>query len=164
MSFKNKQTSRAACVARYGAIDFASGHWSHADDWIKMLEIPAGMFPNWRVLKTSLPVTHIAMNKDMHAPFMAALKAVKAAGLEKQLRTFDGCYKIRMVRGSFKNFSAHSYGLAVDLNAASNPMGKVLHTTFTRDFVKCFTDQGFAWGGNFKTRKDPMHFSYCFEG
>lgn len=162
--FKNKCTTRAAAEQRYGHIDFASKHWPERNHWIRSLIIPEGMFPNWKVLNTKIPVKTIACNIDIHGPLMAALNSVHDKGLGGQLKTFDGCFNIRMVRGTRSAFSAHSYGLAVDLNAALNPMGKVLHTTFTPEFVKCFTDQGFAWGGNFKSRRDPMHFSYCWEG
>jgi hypothetical protein len=162
--FQNKCTTRVAAEARYGHIDFASRHWPEQSHWIRSLVIPEGMFPNWKVLNTKMPVRAIACNLDLHQPLMAALTAVHNKGLGAQLHTFDGCFNIRMVRGSNAHFSAHSYGLALDINAATNPMGSVLHTTFTADFVKCFTDQGFAWGGNFHGRKDPMHFSRCFEG
>jgi hypothetical protein len=158
-----KCTSRRACIDRYGAIDFASAHWPRQSEWMTMVEVPEGMFPHWHVLNTAHPVQHIYCNKDMVEPLWKALQAVKAKGLEGMLHTYDGCLAIRMVRGNNSAFSAHSYGLAIDLDAAHNPMGSRLHTTFSPEFVKCFTDQGFDWGGNFNGRKDPMHFSWAWE-
>jgi hypothetical protein len=51
--------------------------------------------------------------------------------------------------------SLHSWGIAVDVNAFSNGLGK--EPTLSAGFVKCFTDAGFDWGGVWK-RKDGMHF------
>jgi hypothetical protein len=158
-----KCTTRAQAAARYGHIDFASRHWPDQGKWLKMLEIPPEWFPQWRVLGTKIPVTHIACNLDLHAPLLTALRHVHERGLGKELLTFDGCFNIRMVRGSNTHFSTHSYGLGLDINAKWNPMGPVLHTTWSKAFVKCFTEQGFDWGGDWNGRKDPMHFSLAWE-
>lgn len=150
-------------IQAYGPIDFSTGVWQQRDTWLQTLPIPEGMFPNWHVLNTKMPVRHILVNRDMYHPLWAALCAVKTKGFADVLKTFDGCFNIRLVRGSNSAPSAHSYGLAIDINAEENPMGSELKTEFSLDFVKCFTIQGFDWGGDFKTRKDPMHFSYCWE-
>lgn len=159
-----KQTTRAAAVSRYGQIDFASKHWEGQSKWLKMFLIPEGWFPNWYVLSTKFPVHAIAANLDMHGPLLEALTKVRAKNLGGLLHTFDGCFNIRMVRGTLNSPSAHAYGLAIDLNAASNGLG-VTHGGFFDhpEFVKCFVEAGFSWGGNFKSRKDAMHFSYCWE-
>lgn len=163
MAFLNKCTTRDAAIARYGHIDFASRVWPDQGHWMKMFLVAPGMFPNWKVLDTDHPVHAIFCNKDIHAPLLAALTSVHERGMADSLLTFDGCFNIRMVRGS-SSFSTHAYGLGLDFNAKTNPMSSVLHTTMSQKFVKCFTEQGFAWGGNFHGRKDPMHFSYAWEG
>ena len=157
-----KCTSREQALRRYGPIDLASAHWSGQSVWLIMMSIPQGMFPNWHILNYKIPVTHFACNSDVQAPLMKALQAVKSNGFEKELKTFDGCFNIRAVRGS-DLVSTHSYGLALDLNASIEPLGS--HTThWSEGFRKCFLDVGFEWGGNFTGRKDPMHFSYAWEG
>lgn len=161
--FPNKMTTRDLAVKRYGPIDLGAGHWPNQSKWIKMLDIPAGWFPNWKVLDSQIPVTHIACNIDIHQPLMAALTALKVRGMAHLLRTYDGCLNVRPVRGS-NLMSTHAYGLGLDINASTNPMSPVLHTDMSQDFVHCFTEQGFAWGGNFHSRKDPMHYSYAWEG
>lgn len=130
-----------------------------------MFHVPAGWFPNWYVLDTKHPVEAIACNNDIHEPLLRALTAIKDGHMEKMLHTFDGCFNIRMVRGTDNAPSAHAYGLAIDLNAADNGLGNTKGGIYDYPvtFVKAFTDQGFDWGGNFHSRKDPMHFSYCWE-
>lgn len=163
--FPNKQTTRQACIERYGHIDFASQHWAHQRDWMVTKPVGEGLFPNWKVDGTNHLVNAIYCNKDMVDPLAKALADVQQKHLHTLLKLYSGCFNIRMVRGNNSLFSAHSYGLAIDLNADDNGLGST-HGGFYNhpDFVKCFTDQGFAWGGNFHGRKDPMHFSYCFEG
>ncbi len=51
--------------------------------------------------------------------------------------------------------SLHSWGIAIDVNAAWNGLNK--EPVLSAGFVKCFTDAGFEWGGTWK-RKDGMHF------
>lgn len=153
--------TREQIVAKYGAIDFHSKTWPEQKNWMTMLQVPAGL-SNWMVAGSHIPVAHVYCNRDMSQPLLQALNAILKAGIADKLHTYDGCFNIRAVRGAIPaHFSAHSYGLAIDINAATNPMGPSLHTDMSPEFVKCFTDQGFTWGGNFRDRKDPMHFSYC---
>ena len=84
----------------------------------------------------------------------------------------------RPVRGSTSTFSAHSYGLAVDVNPFQNPYHKgdsvlpelasaYLDRSWARpgmirkgDVVtRAFSDVGWTWGGTWKSTKDTMHFS-----
>ena len=53
------------------------------------------------------------------------------------------------------SMSLHSWGIAIDVNAAWNGLNKP--STLSPGFVKCFTDAGFEWGGTWK-RIDGMHF------
>lgn len=158
-----KCTTLEMAIERYGHIDLASGIWMGQAQWIQMFQVPDGWFPNWHVMDTGHVVSRVACNVDMHTPLRAALKKVKDLRLEACLKTYDGCFNIRRVRGS-AHVSCHAYGLAIDLNAATNPLAG-LHGDLSihPDFVKCFTDEGFDWGGNFKSRKDQMHFSYAWE-
>ena len=93
-------------------------------------------------------------NKDMIKPLAAAFQALIATGHVKELKTWDGCFNIRKKRG-LNSASLHSWGIAIDVNAAWNGLGKV--PTLSPGFVKCFTDNGFEWGGTWK-RLDGMHF------
>ena len=93
-------------------------------------------------------------NKDLVAPLTQAFKNLIATGFVKELKTWDGCFNIRKKRG-LTSMSLHSWGIAIDVNAAWNGLGKT--PVLSAGFVKCFTDAGFDWGGTW-TRKDGMHF------
>ncbi len=72
----------------------------------------------------------------------------------------DWGYAFRMTRGSDRVLSNHSSGTAIDLNAIKHPLGK--SNTFNKDqrniINLLITKYGLAWGGNYKKRKDDMHF------
>jgi hypothetical protein len=93
-------------------------------------------------------------NKDMILPLTKAFKNLISTGCVKELKTWDGCFNIRKKRG-LASMSLHSWGIAIDVNAAWNGLGKT--PVLSAGFVKCFTDAGFDWGGTWK-RKDGMHF------
>jgi hypothetical protein len=93
-------------------------------------------------------------NKDLVKPLTQAFTNLIERKLVGELKTWDGCFNIRKIRGG-QSMSLHSWGLAIDVNAAWNGLGK--EPQLSPAFVKCFTDAGFDWGGTFK-RKDGMHF------
>lgn len=113
----------------------------------------------------------IYCNKDIEFPLKGAFHNLIFTNCVQELKTWDGCYNFRPIRGleqkyqncirakSIENamifLSIHSWGCAVDVNAFENGLGKP--PKLTPQFVKCFTDAGFEWGGNWK-RKDGMHF------
>jgi hypothetical protein len=72
----------------------------------------------------------------------------------------DWGYAFRMTRGSNKVLSNHASGTAIDLNAIKHPLGK--SNTFNKDqrntINLLITKYGLTWGGNYKRRKDDMHF------
>ena len=111
--------------------------------WDVPEELEIGVIPN-----------RIYCNKDLVKPLKKAFKSLIDTGCVKELKTWDGCFNIRKIRGG-KSMSLHSWGLAIDVNAFEN--GLYAEPKLTEAFVKCFTDAGFDWGGKW-TRKDGMHF------
>lgn len=151
-------------IQRYGTIDLSTKIWDDKAKWMGLLEIPPTWFPNWKILQSIHPVKVIYCNKDLKDPLFNALRAVHEQGLGHLLNTFDGCFNIRMVRGSKVIPSAHCYGLAIDLNASENKLGQSSGGFYDHlSLVTCFVNEGFDWGGDFASRKDPMHFSRCWE-
>lgn len=72
----------------------------------------------------------------------------------------DWGYAFRMVRGSTETLSNHASGTAIDLNATKHPLGKI--GTFPTEKVPMIRalakKYGLAWGGDYRNRKDEMHF------
>lgn len=73
-----------------------------------------------------------------------------------------GGYNCRKVKGT-NTWSAHAFGVAVDINPGQNPFSPPSQNQLTTDmpptFVQMWTSQGFGWGGAWTTLKDAMHFS-----
>ena len=72
----------------------------------------------------------------------------------------SGGYVKRYVRGSSTTWSNHSWGLAVDFNAATNPMQDTLRTDMPVGTSDKARSLGMRWGGDYEGRKDPMHFEF----
>lgn len=122
-------------------------------------------------LEIGLIPKKIYCNKDLVGPLSMAFYNLIDTGHVQELKTWDGCYNFRPIRGYEKKYEAlmkaknldaaikllsvHSWGCAVDLNAAWNGLGK--KPELSEGFVKCFEDAGFVWGGRWK-RLDGMHF------
>jgi hypothetical protein len=113
----------------------------------------------------------IYCNRDIVPALTAAFKNLIDRGYVHELKTWDGCYNFRPMRGyeslyqmamnkndvtkAIGYLSIHSWGCAVDVNAFENQLNQ--DPKLSPGFVKCFTDAGFDWGGTWK-RKDGMHF------
>ena len=74
------------------------------------------------------------------------------------IKTFDGCYNNRSVRGSAAK-SLHAWGLAIDINAADFPLGSTNRQD--HDLTVAFESEGFWYGGDYHGRLDPMHYQYA---
>lgn len=88
--------------------------------------------------------------------------------LRAAMRAYDVKYAVYRIESyncrkvtSGTSRSAHSWPVAVDINADTNPYSKAgkLQTDMPRAFVECFRAEGFGWGGDWTRPKDPMHFS-----
>jgi len=77
---------------------------------------------------------------------------------EGSLDDWGYCY--REIRGSSTNLSNHSSGTAIDLNSTKHPLGKA--GTFPLEKVPMIRalakKYGCIWGGDYRNRKDEMHF------
>ena len=85
-----------------------------------------------------------------------ALNEIAAAGLAGAIDTvntnrYGGCFGPARCGASGGttggNLSRHTWGMALDMNTATNPMGGV--PTMDCRVVRIFRKWGFAWGGNF---------------
>jgi hypothetical protein len=96
----------------------------------------------------------IYCNRDLASPLLLALTNVHNRGVQREIVTWDGCFCIRKKRTS-QSLSLHSWGVAIDINAAWNPQGK--SSSQNPILVQCFKDAGFDWGGDWDI-PDAMHF------
>lgn len=116
--------------------------------------LPAPLKLGWQNAK----VTRVACHKEMEPVFTAVFAAIHAAGLWHLLTTFDGIYNCRVIKGG-QSRSTHSWGISVDLNAATNRQGAAGNMDMR--IVTIFERHGFHWGGRFGgTRRDDMHFEF----
>lgn len=103
------------------------------------------------------PQEKMYLHKDFQPVLENALKALMANGCYREIRTFDGCFNIRHVRGGYSVLSIHSWGAAIDLNARENPIATA--GKWSRDFIDTMQQQGIYCGQSWTGRKDPMHFA-----
>ena len=88
------------------------------------------------------------------AEFHAHIEPIDEGALD------DWGYCFRNVRGATDKLSNHSSGTAIDLNAIKHPLGHAgtftpMQTVMIQALCKKY---GLTWGGNYKNRKDEMHF------
>ena len=105
----------------------------------------------------------IYCNRDLIKPATMAFKNLIDSGCVNEIKTYDGCFNIRKSRG-LSSMSLHSWGIALDFNAFSNPLGLSREQCILRglkpfsiEFGNCFKSAGFDWGNDWN-RKDLMHF------
>jgi len=80
-----------------------------------------------------------------------------AAKLGREIRSCEGCYWPRhKMHDPARELSLHSWGIAVDFNAATNMPGA--KGDMPARIIEIFAGHGFYWGGHFG---DPMHFQYA---
>ena len=105
----------------------------------------------------------IYTNYVMEGPLLKAFGLIVSRGLVGQLKSYDGSFCIRAMKGG-RSLSVHSWALALDLNAGTNPFkpdGRLI-TDFSPEFVACFYEAGFEWGGAWRCPKDAMHFQLAW--
>lgn len=115
----------------------------------------------WQVpdeLRKAIPVLpkFIYINWILIAPLESTLRELIALDLHHEIKTWDGCFNIREKRGS-AGISTHAWGIAIDMNAATNPFrGKV---TWSKSFLAVWRQNGWILGADWSSAsKDGMHF------
>jgi hypothetical protein len=129
----------AQCLERYGKPELEKA--------MVLFDVP-------KELELGVIPKRVYCNKDLVKPLTQAFKNIIDRGLVDQLKTWDGCFNIRNKKSGLSP-SLHSWGLAIDINAAWNGFNK--KPTMSKELVQCFKDAGFEWGGDWKV-KDGMHF------
>ena len=94
--------------------------------------------------------------------FQRLWQAWEDAGLLGLVKSWDGSFVPRFVRGSRATLSNHCFGSAFDINASYNGLGTrpvtVGREGSVRLLVPLANELGFFWGGHYAGRRDGMHF------
>jgi hypothetical protein len=120
-----------------------------------------------------IPIHSIKVNKVAAASLSRVLTSIwNACGhVEANVGkcgcdVYSGCWAVRPIRGGHTP-SMHSYGLAIDINAPANGLAQPeKRTLFKPDslVVKAFKAENWVWGGDWKGRRDAMHFQAAVVG
>jgi len=105
-------------------------------------------------------IWNISIHRKCAASLLTVLQRVTTPILQRndpKDNEFDGSFCFRKMRGG-NNLSMHSWGCAIDLDAANNPLGShKFRFTADHPWVKEFKAEGWTWGGEW-TSPDAMHF------
>lgn len=104
----------------------------------------------------------LLVRKEVAPLFVGFIRELTAGGYRLNGSADDWGYANRDVRGAPGVKSNHAWGLAVDLNATTNPMtndGRN-HTDMPPGISRLAAKYGLRWGGDYSGRKDPMHFEF----
>jgi hypothetical protein len=122
---------------------------SWTDTWIRTQDVPQ--------------LGEVECNKAILPDLVAAMKEITADNLGSLINTADfqyegGCFNPRVARFSDGgSLSAHSWGIAVDINVDVNPLGGTPHQD--PRLVAIMAKHGFTWGGKW-LRPDGAHFEW----
>lgn len=121
------------------------------------------VIPPFRMTYAEKPIKSIAFHKRAAEPLRLALLDIWTHCEKDQkiidglhLNEFGGSFNYRLIRGS-SSISNHSFAIAIDIMPTGNELGKV-KGAMPKFAVDAFKAQGFKWGGDYKGRKDWMHF------
>lgn len=123
--------------------------------------------PGWEITNMMvarepwLPNGKIYVHKKAWPLFKAAFEECLALNDGYAIKTL-GCFAPRPKRVN-GDISTHSWGIAMDLNAATNPLaaepGGTLISDIPATWIDLFESLGFTWGGRWH-RPDAMHFQF----
>jgi hypothetical protein len=150
--------NQAALISFYGN----PGSGAVANQLIKVV-------PPFKMYYDGTRVANLLFHKKAAPALLAALnkawdyygqdqEKVNAVGISKTA----GTYNKRYIRGSSSKWSNHAYGAAIDINAEENGFNVTGNIPLV--LIAAFKSEGARWGGDYRGRKDPMHFEFCDSG
>lgn len=124
--------------------------------------VTRGSLPAAGSTKTGIGLSTIStasgLTADVNAKFASQFQSLvddlEATGY--QIKSIGG-YNYRNIAGTSK-LSNHAFGNAIDINPQANPMGRNLVTDMPTGISAIAARNGFDWGGDWKSKKDAMHF------
>lgn len=117
--------------------------------------------PRWvdeNIVEVDLPLLGLLKcNRRLLPQLIGAMRELQSRGLSGLVRSGDGCWSPRMQVGNSYALSRHAYGIAVDINAATNRYGE--RPRQDPRLVEVMERWGFTWGGRWLV-PDGMHFEF----
>jgi len=111
------------------------------------------------VIEHEFPVVGRQMFHAKLVPVLErVLDEIRKRGLDREFRQFGTWCPRHQYHDSGKGLSTHSWGIACDVNQATNLPGT--RGDLDPGIVEVFELFGFEWGGRWASR-DPMHFQYA---
>jgi hypothetical protein len=128
----------------------------YGEDWVRL---DPGFLRRYIVTRRVPLLGAVSCHRRMIPALRSAMAGLRRRGLSHLVDAaeYAGCYAPRRIQPS-GTLSLHAWGLAVDLNAASNPVGG--ESNQDPRLVRAMERNGFSWGGDFPTVPDPMHFEF----
>lgn len=121
--------------------------------------------PPFQMYYDGHPIKSITVNKKIATALLLVFNEIldKCGHDQKKVdatgaSNFGGCYNNRPIRGS-TNLSNHAFGAAIDIDPEHNPLGAKVGK-MPALVITAFKNQGALWGGDYKGRKDWMHFEF----
>jgi hypothetical protein len=126
------------------------------NEFLDRVALPFPLPLSWDISRT---VRQFTCHKLLVPIFAQVFDDLQNAGLQSKLTSFGGCFAFRPQRTGTK-LSAHSWGIAIDLNPETNQQGTA--GRMDSSIVAIFRQNRFEWGGSWQgRRRDPMHFQFC---
>lgn len=98
-------------------------------------------------------------HKLLVGQFQKCFQEIIDQGLwDDEFYSWEGCYNLRNIAGS-TNLSLHSWAIAIDFNYTGNEYGDST-PSMDKKIVAIFKKHGFFWGGDYRGKKDGMHFEW----
>jgi hypothetical protein len=119
--------------------------------------------PRWRsdnIRRAWIPlIGDVTCHRAVIPQLRSALHEIKSKGLGDLVDGYAGCFGPRFIsRDPNGRLSHHAWGIAVDLNAASNQFGA--EPNMSPRMVAIMESHGFTWGGRWLI-PDGMHFEWA---
>jgi hypothetical protein len=138
-------TAQLLLYTRYG--DPREAGWEHK--WIS----------SWHVQEKHpwFPVAFITVHKHFLTVLDSAFSALEDAGLHYEIKSAGKHHHLGLIANSDSVLSVHSWGVAIDLNEADNPIGSM--GAWSDEFIAVMEASEIHCGCNWQGHKSPMHFA-----
>ncbi len=143
--------------------------WPHDDtaSKIKFFGKPGSnlvpIIPPFQMYYDKHPINTITVNKMVATSLLKVFNEIldKCGHDQKKVdaihaSVYAGCYNNRPIRGS-SNISNHAFAAAIDLDPDNNGLG-VKVGKMSPIIIAAFKNEEWLWGGDYKGRRDWMHF------